>query len=845
MDVRCDKCGTEYEFDDARIGGHGVTVKCTNCGFVFKVHKEASRASRDWLVRKADNQIIAFRQLTTLQKWIVEGRIDRKDEISRNGETWKKLGNIGELEPFFSVFDKAQALNDLMSTGSIGARPVVVNGSEILATMNPLGPAAGLSTPPPPALVDVPFADPHSLPPEPVLGGSTKSGARRGSGVRNTGRSQRPRGPSLQARPGGTEPVHQPEPPTPSTAVASPRAALDLAATLVENDPSSRVTEPPPAPPLVPTSPPAAKKNGEARLLHSAPPAASTGLAGPGALRGDLTSDLSLPPEMESKRSREGSEIVRNFRREQRNRRMLLLAVGVLMIGLGGGAAFAVLGPEDDNPLRALLETYQILPRRAPPDTTAEKLETAYRDFELDTAESLTRAERALAEVSEARPAEPAVRADRALVLMTQADALRRGAARKDEEVREHKAALSRHQIEVQRRTAIAERNGEKPVLPDPPESIDLGALESGARADREQASSLLKMAFDLAKQAHVIAPSGLQTSRALAEYYRVQRDQQGLSARHLEAAKEAARTSGTGDAITKYIEAASLVGPNKDAPASSLLTATNLLEEALTMRPTMLRARVLLARVLLLRTLPDLARAELERVSKAAPEHAEAALLLAQIARPKNAPATAAAAPAPETKPAPETPAPEPVASAPPPAADPKPARPAQPDKDRGSKKAATKASTSKVSEFDAEDAESKPYQDWIALGDKLRRGGDARGALAAYEKAADRRLNAPQAYAGMGWSYLDQGKTVAGLNAFKKSLTINARFPEGHLGKGVAFRKLGRRSEAMAAYRAYLDLAPNGNEAVAARHTLEQLEAEERAAQAAANATSPGSTE
>ena len=95
------------------------------------------------------------------------------------------------------------------------------------------------------------------------------------------------------------------------------------------------------------------------------------------------------------------------------------------------------------------------------------------------------------------------------------------------------------------------------------------------------------------------------------------------------------------------------------------------------------------------------------------------------------------------------------------------------------------------------------------------------------------------------MGWSYLDQGKTVAGLNAFKKSLTINSRFPEGHLGKGVAFRKLGRRTDAMEAYRAYLKLTPDGNEAVAARHTLEQLEAEERAVQAAANATPPPASE
>ena len=41
MDVRCERCKTEYEFDDARITEAGVTVKCTTCGHVFKVKKKA------------------------------------------------------------------------------------------------------------------------------------------------------------------------------------------------------------------------------------------------------------------------------------------------------------------------------------------------------------------------------------------------------------------------------------------------------------------------------------------------------------------------------------------------------------------------------------------------------------------------------------------------------------------------------------------------------------------------------------------------------------------------------------------------------------------------------------
>ena len=41
MDVRCERCKTEYEFDDARITEAGVTVRCTTCQHVFMVKKKA------------------------------------------------------------------------------------------------------------------------------------------------------------------------------------------------------------------------------------------------------------------------------------------------------------------------------------------------------------------------------------------------------------------------------------------------------------------------------------------------------------------------------------------------------------------------------------------------------------------------------------------------------------------------------------------------------------------------------------------------------------------------------------------------------------------------------------
>jgi predicted Zn finger-like uncharacterized protein len=134
MDVRCRQCGTEYELDDARVAAAGTTVKCSTCGHIFKVlpgggtkdavaraapTPEASPpqgspssqppqvAAPDWMVRKVDGQIYRFKELTTLQKWIVERKVVREDEISRTGRSWKRLGEIAELTSFFQVVEAA------------------------------------------------------------------------------------------------------------------------------------------------------------------------------------------------------------------------------------------------------------------------------------------------------------------------------------------------------------------------------------------------------------------------------------------------------------------------------------------------------------------------------------------------------------------------------------------------------------------------------------------------------------------------------------------------------------------------------------------------------------------
>ena len=162
MDVRCEKCQTEYELDESRLKPGGVTVKCTNCGHMFKIRKRTPtnvglptvdarpRASssqqpmlsqneaptvranvradsvlgdgtpagiadvgsgpteRNWLVRLENGEQKTCRELATLQQWIVAGVATRESLISRSGKTWKRLGDISELAQYFDIADEAR-----------------------------------------------------------------------------------------------------------------------------------------------------------------------------------------------------------------------------------------------------------------------------------------------------------------------------------------------------------------------------------------------------------------------------------------------------------------------------------------------------------------------------------------------------------------------------------------------------------------------------------------------------------------------------------------------------------------------------------------------------------------
>jgi predicted Zn finger-like uncharacterized protein len=190
MDVRCEKCQTEYELDEARLKPGGVTVKCTNCGHMFKIRKRAitnvgitlppgasggaagasggaagttmpsglvghgaaavrtrtsssrpfppvsrpradsmldddarptivtgpdeapTTVDRQWLIRLENGEQKSCRELAMLQQWIVSGVVTRESLISRTGKTWKRIGDIADLDQYFTIADEARATRD-------------------------------------------------------------------------------------------------------------------------------------------------------------------------------------------------------------------------------------------------------------------------------------------------------------------------------------------------------------------------------------------------------------------------------------------------------------------------------------------------------------------------------------------------------------------------------------------------------------------------------------------------------------------------------------------------------------------------------------------------------------
>jgi predicted Zn finger-like uncharacterized protein len=128
MDVQCERCRTEYEFDDALVSGRGTTVRCTSCGHQFKVRRfEAGAPAADrWTVKTSDGHELTFFSLRDLQQAISSARVQRGDLLVQGGGQPRALGSITELEPFFGGRTPGPAAVAAASPGAAPAGEMVL-----------------------------------------------------------------------------------------------------------------------------------------------------------------------------------------------------------------------------------------------------------------------------------------------------------------------------------------------------------------------------------------------------------------------------------------------------------------------------------------------------------------------------------------------------------------------------------------------------------------------------------------------------------------------------------------------------------------------------------------------
>jgi predicted Zn finger-like uncharacterized protein len=102
MEITCNRCKTEYDFDDALVSERGTTVRCTNCGEQFKVYRsDRSAFPERWVVQRRDGRELVFTNLRDLQRAITNLQVGRHDTLTRGSSPPRALAAIAELEPFF------------------------------------------------------------------------------------------------------------------------------------------------------------------------------------------------------------------------------------------------------------------------------------------------------------------------------------------------------------------------------------------------------------------------------------------------------------------------------------------------------------------------------------------------------------------------------------------------------------------------------------------------------------------------------------------------------------------------------------------------------------------------
>jgi len=755
MDVRCEKCQTEYELDEARLKPGGVTVKCTNCGHMFKIRKrsntnvgatppdavrphtpspkppesilgedtavrpaDGATDERQWLIRLENGEQKSCRELATLQQWIVAGVVTRESLISRSGKTWKRLGDIAELTQYFTIADEARTKRSDKTTG----KPVTRDVPGTLLGLGAVSATGGTVLPDDDDLERRSTgnfkARPATTPP-PVPGKPAVKTPPMGSNASDAPIAAAPRRPLTQPPPPPAKKHSQsgplPTPPAPQVPAASNRSTGAWAA---ESLPADAGIDQGPAGPL----------GGRLRTTSAEPAFA-------GRVRVMPTDEASFRTGKVEMQDDDDDDMLPQRRGGRGG--LLLVVLALLVMGGAAGVVYVFVIKKDKGTEQAVTPpvadaaVVAVVPDAAPVVTpvvdapaaaTPSPLEVARAELGPDLELKLRDAHKALEGNQD-----PGVEAVRAHLLASLAQAL----------------------------------------------SDRASVTEDKAEADkmRKDAKTIVLEAATSAQRAFKATPDDAAANLAMADVLRLQNKPARDIKRYLDTAK--AKASADWKRDVAIADALVLARDGKLDDARAAFTAIDQGDDKLETSGDV-RPRFQLARIAYAQNKPTDAKPLVDQVLAAQPEHAAAKALAARI----------------ETTVAKTDPLP-----------------PEDPPKDAGTGPGSAKPVT-------PVEAGGDSYDRLLAKANTLAESNCTR-AMEMFAKALEQKPNGVEALTGMGYCHIDAKQFASAFSKFRAALAVSSRYEPALWGVGEAYQQQGRKDQAIEAFKAYLEVYPGSAKA------------------------------
>jgi predicted Zn finger-like uncharacterized protein len=755
MDVRCEKCQTEYELDESRLKPGGVTVKCTNCGHMFKIRKRTptnvgapavgtapgfgkpatpradsifegqegpTTVERQWVIRLETGEQKTCRELATLQQWIVSNVVTRESLISRTGKTWKRLGDISELAQYFEIADEARR-----TRGEKETKPVVKGAAGTMLGMGTAPTAAGGTI----------------LPDDPDEGRST--GSYRSQGTKRPTTNPPPipgRTPPMGSNvatpsSSGSGPIRQPltAPPGPPPQVKrTPTGPVPQVS-------EPRPAQPTPAPPKVTPAPPVGPDS-RSTAAWASDPIKATGIAPSGPYHGKLAAIPDEPafagpggrvrvqPSDESSFETGKVGLVDDdemMSPRRGSKAGLIVLLMMLLVGAGAAAVvYVFVIKKDPKPNVAVvadagapvvdaqsLVVTPVIDAAEPPPLSPVEVATG----ELAT-DNETRMRASLESLPKDAPETQAVRANLGAAIA--------------------QALIDRAGLVADKTEAEKLRKESKAIV-----------LEAATAAQRAVKAAPDDPAANIA-MAHVLRLQG-KSLRDMQKYLDAAKAKAGTWKRDLDLAEAlVAARDGKLDDARKMFEAL-------DSGDGKLETSNDV------------RARFHRALIALAQNKASDAKPLVDQILAAQPEHAGAKALAAKL----------------ETKVSSQDPL---------------------PPEDPGKGSSSTKPNPNPNPDVST----GGSYDSLLARANKLAETNCGK-AMELYAKALEQKPNGVEALAGQGFCHIDAKQFASAHSKFRSALAISSKFEPALWGIAEAYQQQGRREQAIEAYKAYLEVYPN----------------------------------